>query len=101
VLELVKFIEISFLIQINPFQFLNFCNIISYHLESLFCHENSNKNSNPNQSISVIDHLKHLFSNPREAELMRWHAENRKQSNKQIRHPVDASQWKNFRSYVS
>jgi hypothetical protein len=46
--------------------------------------------------ISVIDLLKRLFSNPREAELMRWHAENRKQSNKQIRHPADASQWKNF-----
>jgi hypothetical protein len=27
---------------------------------------------------------------------MRWHAENRKQNNKQIRHPADASQWKNF-----
>jgi hypothetical protein len=27
-------------------------------------------------------------------ELMRWHAENRKQNNKQIQHPVDASQWK-------
>lgn len=46
--------------------------------------------------LPVIDRLKHLFSNPREAELMRWHAENRKQNNKQIRHPADASQWKNF-----
>jgi hypothetical protein len=41
VLELVKFIEISFLVQINPFQFLKFYNIIIYHLESLFWHENS------------------------------------------------------------
>ena len=41
--------------------------------------------------LPVIDRLKRLFSNPREAELMRWHAENRKQNNKQIRHPVDAS----------
>jgi hypothetical protein len=32
--------------------------------------------------LPVIDCLKRLFSNPREAELMRWHAENRKQSNK-------------------
>lgn len=46
--------------------------------------------------LPVIDRLKRLFSNPREAELMRWHAENRKQNNKQIRHPADASQWKNF-----
>jgi hypothetical protein len=42
--------------------------------------------------LPVIDRLKRLFSNPREAELMRWHAENRKQNNKHIRHPVDASQ---------
>jgi hypothetical protein len=41
--------------------------------------------------LPVIDRLKGLFSNPREAELMRWHAENRKQNNKQIRHPADAS----------
>lgn len=27
---------------------------------------------------------------------MRWHAENRNQNNKQIRHPADASQWKFF-----
>ena len=46
--------------------------------------------------LPVIDRLKRLFSNPREAELMRWHAENRKQNNKQIRHSADASQWKNF-----
>jgi hypothetical protein len=46
--------------------------------------------------LPVIDCLKRLFSNPREAELMRWHAENCKQNNKQIRHPPDASQWKNF-----
>jgi hypothetical protein len=46
--------------------------------------------------LPVIDRLKRLFSNPREAELMRWHAENCKQNNKQIRHPADASQWKIF-----
>jgi hypothetical protein len=28
--------------------------------------------------LPIIDRLKRLFSNPREAELMRWHAENRK-----------------------
>jgi hypothetical protein len=26
--------------------------------------------------LSVIDHLKHVFSNPRDAELIRWHSEN-------------------------
>jgi hypothetical protein len=35
-LELVKFIENPFLVQIDIFQFLKFCNIIVYHLESLF-----------------------------------------------------------------
>jgi hypothetical protein len=45
VLELVKFIENSFLVQITSFQFLKFCNIILYNLESLFLHENSKKNN--------------------------------------------------------
>jgi acyl carrier protein len=35
-LELVYFIENSYKIQINPFQFLKFYNIIVYHLVSLF-----------------------------------------------------------------
>jgi hypothetical protein len=47
VLELVKFIEISFVVQITPFQFLKFSNIILYHLESLFGHDNSKKNNFP------------------------------------------------------
>jgi hypothetical protein len=38
-LELVKCIENSFLVQIDPFQFLIFCNIIVYPLVSLFWHE--------------------------------------------------------------
>jgi hypothetical protein len=36
VLELLKCIENLFLVQIDPFQFLKFCNIIIYHPESLF-----------------------------------------------------------------
>jgi hypothetical protein len=43
--KLDKFIENLYLVQINPFQFLKFCNIILYHLESLFWHENSKKNN--------------------------------------------------------
>jgi hypothetical protein len=43
VLELVKIIENPYLVQIEPFQFLKFCNFIIYHLEYLFCHENSKK----------------------------------------------------------
>jgi hypothetical protein len=33
----------SYELQNNPFQFIKFCNIILYHLESLFWHENSKK----------------------------------------------------------
>jgi hypothetical protein len=43
VLEFVKIIENPYLVQIEPFQFLKFCNFILYHLEYLFCHENSKK----------------------------------------------------------
>jgi hypothetical protein len=43
VLEFVKLIENSYELQINPFHFLKFCNIILYYLEPLFWHENSNK----------------------------------------------------------
>jgi hypothetical protein len=43
VLELQQFIENSYDLQITPFQFLKFCNIIVYHLESLFLHENISK----------------------------------------------------------
>jgi hypothetical protein len=44
----------SYEVQIYPFQFLKFCNIILYHLESLFCHENSKKiNSSLNPILST------------------------------------------------
>jgi hypothetical protein len=45
--------------------------------------------------LPVVDRLKRIFSNPRDAELMRWHSEQRKKDSK-IRHPADASQWKRF-----
>jgi hypothetical protein len=43
VLETCLFIENSYELQINSFQFLKFCNIILHHIEALFCHENSKK----------------------------------------------------------
>jgi hypothetical protein len=46
--------------------------------------------------LSVIDHLKRVFSNPRDAELVRWHSEKRRKNNEEIRHPVDGTQWKIF-----
>nr|CAD37092.3 OSJNBa0042N22.16 [Oryza sativa Japonica Group]CAE76043.1 B1248C03.2 [Oryza sativa Japonica Group] len=36
-----------------------------------------------------------IYSNPRDAELMRWHEEGRKKDG-MIRHPADARQWINF-----
>jgi hypothetical protein len=41
--------------------------------------------------LLVIDHLKHVFSNPRDAELVRWHFEKRRKNNEEIRHPADGT----------
>jgi hypothetical protein len=46
--------------------------------------------------LPVIDHLKRVFSNPRDAELVRWHSEKCRKNNEEIRHPADGTQWKNF-----
>ena len=45
--------------------------------------------------LPVIDRIRRLFANPRDAELMTWHAE---RGDGKIRHPADASQWKRFNS---
>jgi hypothetical protein len=34
--------------------------------------------------LSVIDHLKHVFSNPRNVELVHWHSEKRRKNNEEI-----------------
>jgi hypothetical protein len=44
--------------------------------------------------LPVIDRLKRMFSNPRDAELLIWHA-NRNIDGK-IQHPVDGGQWKQY-----
>jgi hypothetical protein len=44
--------------------------------------------------LPVIDRLKHIFSNPRDAELLLWHV-NRKTDGK-IQHLTDDRQWKQF-----
>ena len=41
----------------------------------------------------LIPHLKRLFMNKRNAKLMRWHKEDRKQDN-MLRRPADGSQWR-------
>jgi hypothetical protein len=46
--------------------------------------------------LPVIDHLKCVFSNPRDEELARWHSEKRRKNDEEIRHPTDGTQWKFF-----
>jgi hypothetical protein len=46
--------------------------------------------------LLVIDHLKRVFSNPRDAELVRWHSEKHRKNNEEIRHPANGTQWKIF-----
>jgi hypothetical protein len=44
--------------------------------------------------LSVIDHLKRVFSNPKDAERVRWHSEKRRENDEEIQHPVDGAWWK-------
>jgi hypothetical protein len=46
--------------------------------------------------LSVIDHLKHVFSNPRDVELVRWHSEKHRKNDEEIRYHADGTQWKIF-----
>jgi hypothetical protein len=46
--------------------------------------------------LPVIDHLKRVFSSPRDAELVRCHSEKRRENVEEIRHPADGTQWKFF-----
>jgi hypothetical protein len=41
--------------------------------------------------LTVIDHLKHLFSNSRDAELVCWHSEKRRENDEEIQHPADGT----------
>jgi hypothetical protein len=44
--------------------------------------------------LLVIDRLKHLFSNPKNAKLMTWHADRPDRDDDKLEHPSDARQWK-------
>jgi hypothetical protein len=46
--------------------------------------------------LPVIDHLKCVFSNPRDVKLVRWHSEKHRENNEEIRHPADGTQWNFF-----
>ena len=41
--------------------------------------------------LPVIPRLKRFFANPKEAKLLRWHSEERKQDGK-LRHPANSTQ---------
>jgi hypothetical protein len=47
-------------------------------------------------NLPVIDHLKRMFFNPRDAELVRWHSEKHRENDQEIRHSADGTQWKIF-----
>jgi hypothetical protein len=44
--------------------------------------------------LPVIDHLKRMFSDPRDAELLLWHVNC--MTDGKIQHPTDSRQWKQF-----
>jgi hypothetical protein len=44
--------------------------------------------------LPAIDRLKRVFSNPRDAELVCWHSEKRRENDDEIQHTADGIQWK-------
>ena len=47
--------------------------------------------------LPVADRLRRFFSNPKDAELMRWWDSDKcKKGGRKLRHPADARQWKKF-----
>jgi hypothetical protein len=66
--------------------------------------ENYNRNRRKGEAkkvfwyIPIIPRLKHWFANKKELELLRWHKEKHKQDAEMIRHPTDATQWRNVDS---
>jgi hypothetical protein len=69
-------------------------------LESVDDENNSDKEDKKKRNIPalvlwylpVIDHLKCVFSKPRDAELVRWHSKKRRKNNVEIQHPADGTQ---------
>ena len=45
--------------------------------------------------LPVLPRLRRLFSNPKDAELLQWHAKRRK-DDATLRHPADSPQWRNI-----
>jgi hypothetical protein len=42
--------------------------------------------------LPVIDRLKHVFSNPRDVELLCWHSVKRRENDEEIQHSTDGTQ---------
>jgi hypothetical protein len=42
--------------------------------------------------LPVIDRLKHVFSNSRDTELVRWNSEKHRENDEKIQHPTDGTQ---------
>lgn len=47
--------------------------------------------------LPIIPRLERLFGNPKEAKLLCWHSDSRKEDGK-LRHPADSAQWRNIDS---
>ena len=46
--------------------------------------------------LPMVDRLRCLFANPKDAELMCWHAFDKRKHDAKLRHSSDAQQWENF-----
>ena len=42
----------------------------------------------------VIPRVKRMFASKKEAQLLRWHKEGRKDNDNYLRHPADSTQWR-------
>ena len=52
--------------------------------------------------LPVIDRLRAIFGNPKDAKLMSWHAsDERMKDDGKLRHPSDGKQWKRFNAKFS
>ncbi|KAL4573860.1 hypothetical protein LXL04_020680 [Taraxacum kok-saghyz] len=77
------------------------CGTSRYKRKNLITENSSTSKNGPPAKVlwylPIIPRLKRLFANPKDAKLLRWHAEERKIDGK-IRHVADSPQWRNIDS---
>ena len=77
------------------------CGTSRYKRKTPIIENSSTSNNGPPAKVlwylPIIPRLKRLFANPKDAKLLRWHAEERKIDGK-IRHVADSPQWRNIDS---